>query len=98
MTGWNCLAFDDEETTDTAYLGDPGRLKPGSRPEPHIQDLGPHIQEPEPPERDSEYSERDPEYSGHFDPPRPDLHVMAAQGRQDAIEALLRQFRPAIVR
>jgi RNA polymerase sigma-70 factor (ECF subfamily) len=29
---------------------------------------------------------------------RPDLHLMAAQGRQDAIEALLRQFRPAIVR
>jgi RNA polymerase sigma-70 factor, ECF subfamily len=27
-----------------------------------------------------------------------DLHLMAAQGRQDAIEALLRQFRPAIVR
>ncbi len=26
------------------------------------------------------------------------LHLMAAQGRQDAIEALLRQFRPAIVR
>ncbi len=42
MTGWNCLAINDEETTDTAYL--------------------------------------------------------AAQGRQDAIEALLRQFRPAIVR
>jgi RNA polymerase sigma-70 factor (ECF subfamily) len=26
------------------------------------------------------------------------LHVLAAQGRQDAIEALLRQFRPVIVR
>src|SRR5258707_7807825 len=26
------------------------------------------------------------------------LHLMAAQGRQDAIEALLREFRPAIVR
>jgi RNA polymerase sigma-70 factor, ECF subfamily len=84
VTGWNCLAFDDEETADTDYLGDPGRLKPRSRPAPRIQD-------PEPPERDLEYS-------GHFDPPRPDLHVMAAQGRQDAIEALLRQFRPAIVR
>jgi RNA polymerase sigma-70 factor, ECF subfamily len=31
--------------------------------------------------------------------PHPDaLHLMAAQGRQDAIEALLREFRPAIVR
>jgi RNA polymerase sigma-70 factor (ECF subfamily) len=29
---------------------------------------------------------------------RADLHVLAAQGRQDAIEALLRQFRPVIVR
>jgi RNA polymerase sigma-70 factor (ECF subfamily) len=29
---------------------------------------------------------------------RPDLHTLAAQGRQDAIEALLRQLRPAIVR
>ncbi len=29
---------------------------------------------------------------------RPDLHALAAQGRQDAIEALLRQLRPAIVR
>lgn len=27
-----------------------------------------------------------------------DLHVLAAQGRQDAIEALLRQLRPVIVR
>ena len=27
-----------------------------------------------------------------------DLHILAAQGRQDAIEALLRQFRPVIVR
>ena len=32
------------------------------------------------------------------DPARPDLHLLAGQGRQDAIEALLRQFRPAIVR
>jgi len=36
------------------------------------------------------------------DPPEPlaraDLHILAAQGRQDAIEALLRQFRPVIVR
>jgi RNA polymerase sigma-70 factor (ECF subfamily) len=30
--------------------------------------------------------------------PDPGLHLMAAQGRQDAIEALLRHFRPAIVR
>ena len=30
--------------------------------------------------------------------PGPDLHLLAAQGRQDAIEALLREFRPAIVR
>lgn len=29
---------------------------------------------------------------------RADLHVLAAQGRQDAIEALLRQLRPVIVR
>jgi RNA polymerase sigma-70 factor (ECF subfamily) len=29
---------------------------------------------------------------------RPDLHPPAGPGRQDAIEALLRQFRPAIVR
>jgi RNA polymerase sigma-70 factor, ECF subfamily len=29
---------------------------------------------------------------------RPDLHLLAGQGRQDAIEALLRQLRPAIVR
>lgn len=29
---------------------------------------------------------------------KPDLHVLAAQGRPDAIEALVRQFRPAIVR
>ena len=35
----------------------------------------------------------------HQDPPaRPDLHTQAAQGRQDAVEALLRQLRPAIVR
>ena len=33
-----------------------------------------------------------------IDPARPDLHLLAGQGRQDAIEALLRQFRPAIVR
>jgi RNA polymerase sigma-70 factor, ECF subfamily len=31
-------------------------------------------------------------------PARTDLHVLAAQGRQDAIEALLRQLRPLIVR
>lgn len=38
-----------------------------------------------------------PEYAspGHQDP---DLHTLAAQGRQDAIEALLAQLRPAIVR
>ena len=30
--------------------------------------------------------------------PSTDLHLLAAQGRQDAIEALLRQLRPAIVR
>jgi len=29
---------------------------------------------------------------------KPDLHLLAAQGRPDAIEALLRHFRPAIVR
>ncbi len=29
---------------------------------------------------------------------KPDLHILAAQGRPDAIEALLRYFRPAIVR
>ncbi len=29
---------------------------------------------------------------------KPDLHILAAQGRPDAIEALLRHFRPAIVR
>jgi RNA polymerase sigma-70 factor, ECF subfamily len=66
VTGWNCLAFDDEEATD--YPADPGRLKPEPRPAPLSQDPG------------------------------PDLHLMAAQGRQDAIEALLRQLRPAIVR
>ena len=33
-----------------------------------------------------------------IDPARPDLHLLAGQGRQDAVEALLRQFRPAIVR
>jgi RNA polymerase sigma-70 factor, ECF subfamily len=32
------------------------------------------------------------------DPGRPDLHLLAGQGRPDAIEALLRQIRPAIVR
>jgi RNA polymerase sigma-70 factor (ECF subfamily) len=40
--------------------------------------------------------------SGSCDSPEPqartDLHVLAAQGRQDAIEALLRQLRPLIVR
>src|ERR1700722_16246039 len=30
--------------------------------------------------------------------PRADLHVLAAQGRQDAIETLLRLLRPVIVR
>ena len=30
--------------------------------------------------------------------PKPELHLLAAQGRQDAVEALLRQLRPAIVR
>ena len=29
---------------------------------------------------------------------KPDLHILAAQGRPDAIEGLLRHFRPAIVR
>lgn len=29
---------------------------------------------------------------------RADLYILAAQGRQDAIEALLRQFRPVILR
>ena len=33
-----------------------------------------------------------------IDPARPDLPLLAGQGRQDAIEALLRQFRPAVVR
>lgn len=63
MTGWNCLAIDDNGTTTLDYLADPGRLKPDL----HSDSL-------------------------------PDLHLMAAQGRQDAIEALLRQLRPAIVR
>jgi RNA polymerase sigma-70 factor (ECF subfamily) len=35
---------------------------------------------------------------GQPDPGSPALHTLAAQGRQDAIEALLSQFRPAIVR
>ena len=44
----------------------------------------------------------EPDLHLHDPPPleshQPDLHLMAAQGRQDAIEALLRQFRSAIVR
>jgi RNA polymerase sigma-70 factor, ECF subfamily len=37
--------------------------------------------------------------TAHPDPPaRPDLHLLAGPGRQDALEALLRQLRPAIVR
>jgi RNA polymerase sigma-70 factor (ECF subfamily) len=40
---------------------------------------------------------RPPEYAAQ-DSQDPDLHTLAAQGHQDAMEALLAQLRPAIVR
>ncbi len=48
---------------------------------------------PPPPDRPVAEPVNAPEPLAHAD-----LHVLAAQGRQDAIEALLRQFRPVIVR
>jgi RNA polymerase sigma-70 factor (ECF subfamily) len=83
VIGWNSFAVDAD---DTDYLTGPGRLKP----------------EPAPARRPQE-----PQNPRLSDPPDPDarldtgpdtLPLMAAQGRQDAIEALLRHFRPAIVR
>jgi RNA polymerase sigma-70 factor, ECF subfamily len=79
VTGWNCLALDDDETPPDHLTG-PGRLKPEPATTPHPPDPEPRSQDLEPRQE------------------QPDLHLMAAQGRQDAIEALLRQFRPAIVR
>ena len=72
----------DAEETD--YLTGPGRLKPEPRPE-----------DPQPPLPNARSDARSDAKS---DARSDSLHLMAAQGRQDAIEALLRQFRPAIVR
>jgi len=94
LTGWNCLAIDDE-TTPLDYPVGPGRLKPESGTAPHPRDPDSHPQDPQP-------DLHEPGLHLHDPPPleshQPDLHLMAAQGCQDAIEALLRQFRPAIVR
>ncbi len=57
MTGWNCLAIYDDETSTLDCPAGPGRLKPesGITPrlqdsEPRTQDSEPRVQNPQPPE------------------------------------------------
>ena len=86
MIGWNSFAIDAE---DPDYLTGPGWRRTAPAPRPQEVQTPPTPQSPEPP---------DPPSAEDTDA-RPDaLHLLAAQGRQDAIEALLREFRPAIVR
>jgi RNA polymerase sigma-70 factor (ECF subfamily) len=92
VIGWNSFAIDAE---DPDYLTGPGwrRKSPAPRPQEVQPSQTSQIpQAPEPPDPPPAEDAEDTDA-------RPDaLHLLAAQGRQDAIEALLREFRPAIVR
>jgi RNA polymerase sigma-70 factor (ECF subfamily) len=108
VTEWARLAIISEDTIDiagtrditgdiagdiTSRIADPAPPDPASRPEPPVSQR-PGREPCHPPEARLTA----PGYSEPEPPARTDLHVLAAQGRQDAIEALLRQLRPLIVR
>jgi RNA polymerase sigma-70 factor, ECF subfamily len=106
VTEWARPAFASGNTIDiagTRDITDPAPPEPGApwEPPPPDRPRGEPWHRPDGPRGEPVNLPDAPRgelWNSPGAPARTDLHILAAQGRQDAIEALLRQLRPLIVR